>query len=311
MQAAAIAILSILIAKIADLIVSRLLLRWVRKTENDFVNRIVHIVHRPLFLYVLSGGLAAAANLLSLEGWTRTVSYGILGTIAVIAGLGLAIRVNGLTLEVLSQNQDRFRYPGQRTLPLFRNVNNVLLLGVAAYIIFPVWHLDVSAWLAAAGILGIALGLGARDSVANFFAGVLIRADAPYRVGDFIVLDSDERGQVQHIGLRSTRLLTRDDIEITIRNGIMGNTKVINETGGPHAKERIRIRVACAYGTEIDHVKQTLFEFAIGRPDVCDDPEPRARFRAFGASGLDPELLAWIDEPVRRGRVTDALNAEV
>ncbi len=179
MQAAAIVILSILIAKIADLIVSRLLLRWVRKTENDFEDRIVDIVHRPLFLFVLSGGLAAAANLLSLEGWTRTVSYGILGTIAVIAGLGLAIRVNGLTLEVLSQNQDRFRYLGQRTLPLFRNVNNVLLLGVAAYIIFLGWRLDVSAWLAAAGILGIALGLGARDSVANFFAGVLFRADAP------------------------------------------------------------------------------------------------------------------------------------
>ena len=91
----------------------------------------------------------------------------------------------------------------------------------------------------------------------------------------------------------------------------MGNTKVINETGGPHEKERIRIRVACACGTEIDRVKQALFGVAIGRPDVCDDPEPRVRFRAFGACGLDLELLAWIDEPVRRGRVTDALNTDV
>ena len=302
---------SALVAKIADLVVSRLLLRWVRNTENEFDNRLIDIIHRPLFLFVLLGGLSVAVVLLGLEGWIRATTYGVLGTVAVIVGLGLAIRLNQLTLEVLSRNQERFRYVGHRTLPLFRNVNNVLLVGISVYFIFLVWELNISAWLASAGILGIALGLGARDTVANFFAGVLILADAPYRVGDFIVLETGERGQVTHIGLRSTRLLTRDDIEITIPNGIMGNTKVINETGGPHQKERIRIAVSCAYGSDIELVKRVLFEVAVAHPEVCPDPEPRVRFRSFGASGLALELLAWVDEPVLRGRVIDALNTEV
>ncbi len=230
---------------------------------------------------------------------------------AVLVGLGLAMRVSRLALEVLVLHQDRFRYVDRRTLPLFRNVSNVLLIGAAAYFLFLVWDLDVTAWLASAGIVGIAVGFGAKDTVANFFAGVFILADAPYRIGDFIILDSGERGRVTHIGLRSTRLLTRDDIEVTVPNAIMGNTKIINETGGPHEKERIRIKVACAYGSDIDRVKRVLLDVAVRHDEVCDDPEPRVRFRNFGASGLEFELLAWIDEPVLRGRVTDALNTEV
>ena len=310
-QALAVALLSILGARLTDRIVTRILLRWAQRTKSDFDDRLVEILHRPLFLFALIGGLALAASLLSLEGGLRTATYGALGTLAVLVGLSFAMRLSHMALEVLSLHRERFRFVDARTLPLFRNVSNVLLLGIAAYFVFLVWSLDVTAWLASAGILGIAVGLGARDTVANFFAGVLILADAPYRIGDFIVLDSGERGEVTHIGLRSTRLLTRDDIEITVPNGIMGNTKVINETGGPHEKERIRIRVGCAYGSDIDHVKQVLLDAAVGHEDVCDEPEPRVRFRTLGASALRLELLAWIDEPVLRGRVSDALNTEV
>jgi len=310
-QASIAVLASVIAAKLVDWIITRLLLRKAPKAERAFYNRLVEILHRPVFLFVLLGGFGVAASLLVPDGWPRSIAFGLLGTLAVLVGLTLAIRLNQLTLESLSRHPQRFRYVGQRTMPLIRNVANVLLAGVAAYFLLLVWDLDVTAWLASAGILGIAVGLGARDTVANFFAGVLILADAPYRVGDFIVLDTGERGQVTHIGLRSTRLLTRDDIEITIPNAVMGNIKVINETGGPDPKHRIRIQVACAYGSDIDRVKQVLLEVAEGQEEVCRDPEPRVRFRTFGASGLDLELLAWVDEPVLRGRVTDALNTAV
>ena len=310
-QAGAVVVLSLLVAKLTDLIVSKLLLRWVRNTESEFDDRLVDILHRPLFLLVVLAGLALAANLLSPGEQILAIALGVLGSLAVLVGLALAFRLNQLTLEALSGNHERFRYVSAHTLPLFRNVLNVAIVGLGAYLLLAVWNLDVTPWLASAGILGIAVGLGARDTVANFFAGVLILADAPYRVGDFIVLDTGERGQVTHIGLRSTRLLTRDDIEITIPNGIMGNIKVINETGGPNPKHRIRIRVGCAYGSEIEQVRRVLLDVAVDHDLVCEDPEPRVRFRSFGGSGLELELLAWVDEPVLRGRVTDALNTEV
>jgi MscS family membrane protein len=86
----------------------------------------------------------------------------------------------------------------------------------------------MTAWLASAGIIGIAVGFAAKDTLANLFSGVFILADSPYKLGDYVVLEDNSRGKVTQIGLRSTRMLTRDDVEVTVPNSIMGNTKIIN-----------------------------------------------------------------------------------
>ena len=169
----------------------------------------------------------------------------------------------------------------------------------------------MTAWLASAGIVGIAVGFAAKDTIANLLSGVFILADSPYKIGDYIVIDSGERGKVTHIGLRSTRLLTRDDLEINIPNAIIANGKIINESSGRHVKSRTRIAVSVAYGSDLDRVKGLLLKVAAAEQQICTDPEPRVRFRTFGASGLDLELLVWIDDPEIRGRVIDALNTAV
>jgi small-conductance mechanosensitive channel len=196
-------------------------------------------------------------------------------------------------------------------LPLFETALKVILLALAVYFIFLAWNINVTAWVASAGIVGLALSFAAKDSLSNLFAGVSIAADAPYKTGDFIVLDSGERGQVTQIGLRSTRILTRDDVEITIPNGIIGNSKIVNEAGGPSARHRIRVAVGVAYGSDIDQVIEVLQRIAVTHDDVCNTPEPRVRLRGFGDSSLDFELLSWINQPVDRGRVVHELNCSV
>ncbi|MAD91840.1 MAG: mechanosensitive ion channel protein MscS, partial [Gammaproteobacteria bacterium] len=143
------------------------------------------------------------------------------------------------------------------------------------------------------------------------FAGVSIIIDAPYKAGDFIILETGERGLVTDIGLRSTRILTRDDIEITIPNGIIGNSKIINEAGGPKTQHRIRASVGIAYGSNLDEVIKVLKSVATKNPEILESPEPRVRFRSFGDSSLNFELLGWIDQPVNRGRITHELNCSI
>jgi len=220
-------------------------------------------------------------------------------------------RLARLLLRAASQTADRFNVISSQTLPLFENLAILVTIAIAVYFIFSAWNVDMTAWLASAGVIGIAIGFASKDTLANLFSGVFILADAPYKIGDYIVLDSGERGEVTHIGIRSTRILTRDDVEVTIPNSIMGNTRIINESGGPHTKFRIRLKVGVAYGSDIEQVKNTLMNIALENSSVCEDPEPRVRFRSFGGSSLDFELLSWVDEPVLRGRVLDALNTEV
>ena len=211
-------------------------------------------------------------------------------------------------LEILSwyaKSDKSNRLIRMRTLSLFDNLGKIVIFIIASYFIMISWKLDVTGWLAAAGVLGIVLGLAAKDTLANLFAGIFIMADAPYKEDDYVNLDSGERGYVRSIGLRSTRIMTRDDIEITVPNSIIANSKITNESGGPHERERIRVNVNVAYGSDVEKVKSLLMEIADEADAVCKNPIPRVRFRAFQDSSLYFQLLCWIAEPALRGRVLD------
>jgi small-conductance mechanosensitive channel len=169
------------------------------------------------------------------------------------------------------------------------------------------WGIDGTAWLASAGVIGIAVGFAARDTLANLISGVSIVADAPYKLGDYIVLDSGERGIVTGLGMRSTRLLTRDDVEVSIPNAVMGNAKITNECGGPGIKHRIRVPVGVAYGTDTSKVVSLLEQLAQDSELLVDLPTPRVRMRAFGESALEFELLGWISHSELRGRAVHEL----
>ena len=304
-------VLAIVCAKLAAWILTGLIGRWVGKTETTVDDELIKLMHRPVFLIVLFLGLGMAAGRAGLSEKAFWATTAILKTIGLIVLVGFSIRVSRLILDALSRNRDRFHLIQARTLPLFYNASLLVIIGAAVYFLFLSWKIDPTAWLASAGIIGLALSFAAKDSLANLFAGAFILADAPYKIGDFIVLDSGERGRVTHIGLRSTRMLTRDDVEITIPNAVMGNSKITNESGGPYEKERIRVQVGVAYGTDIDRVEELLMAIAVSHSEILEDPEPRVRFRTFGDSGLDIELLGWIREPVLRGRLRHLLCKEI
>lgn len=310
-QAVIIVVLAIVCAKLSAWILTGLVGRWAGKTDTTIDDDFIKLMHRPVFMVVLLLGLGMAAERAGFLGDLLEPTVKILKTIGIIILVVFAIRASRLVLDALSRNRDRFPLIQARTLPLFYNVSLLVIIGAAVYFLFLAWEIDPTAWLASAGIIGLALSFAAKDSLANLFAGAFILADAPYKIGDFIVLDSAERGRVTHIGLRSTRLLTRDDVEITVPNAVMGNSKITNESGGPYEKERIRVRVGVAYGTDIDRVEELLLGIAVSHSEITEDPEPKVRFKDFGDSALLVELRGWIREPVLRGRVCHMLRKEI
>ena len=301
----------LLLAWIAALIIDRIIMRLLKglssRTASRLDDQILGFLSQPLFQSIMLLGLAAAFTILKFAEQVESIAFSIMQSYAVLLWSLFLIRVARLLLRKMAQSPVRFALVRNQTLPLFENIALLLIVGLAIYLLFSAWHIDMTAWLASAGIIGIAVGFAAKDTLANLFSGVFILADTPYKIGDYIVLDSSERGEVTHIGIRSTRILTRGDVEVTIPNSIMGNTKILNESGGPHTKYRIAVPVGVAYGSDVDVVRILLMEVAEAEAAICDDPEPRVRFRSLGNSSLDFELLGWIDEPSLRGRVIDAL----
>ena len=257
LQAAIIATAFILVGKVADWIISGIIGRIARKSTNDFDDSLVDLVHRPVFVSFVLLGLGLATLRVQMPEAAEFMTLGLLKTIAIFVWLGAIGGLNNLLVRTLRQTQySKLVQSGM--LSLLHNVMKVVLVAMAVYFVFLAWNIDVTAWLASAGIVGLALSFAAKDTLSNLFAGVSIIVDAPYKTGDYIILDSGERGVVTDIGLRSTRILTRDDVEITVPNGILGNSTIINEAGGPPAQHRIRIGVGVAYGSDLDHVIATL-----------------------------------------------------
>lgn len=302
-------LLTATIAWIISRVVHKFLIRLLRSTRNTIDEELLEHFQQPVFLTILIFGVDITVEILIGNEKFLHLLDSIFTSLIIFIWTLFFIRAARLLLTRISAHETGM--VTTRTLPILLNLTLVLISSIAIYLLFTTWKIDMTAWLASAGVLGIAIGFAAKDTLGNLISGVFIMADAPYKIGDYVVLQDGLRGEIQNIGLRSTRLLTRDDVEVIIPNSIMGNTSVINETGGPHEKYRIRVKISVAYGSDIDVVRKLLLEEANRSTFACDFPEPRVRFRHFGDSGLEFELLCWINEPVLRGRSLDDINSAV
>jgi len=304
-------VVSFVIAFIIDQIFIRVFRAIVKKSQTSLDDQIVEVLHKPLYYSILFFGLNISIKLLDLPDIAIYSVTGGLKTLIIIMWSFALFRAFIILIQWFSERTDKLPFIQSKTIPLFENLGKIIIFLLCVYFVMVSWNIDVTAWVASAGILSVVIGFAAKDTLGNLFAGIFIMADSPYKEGDYINLDTGERGFVRHIGIRSTRILTRDAVEITIPNSVIATSKIINESGGYSEQERIRITVDVAYGTKIEKAKEIMYNIAVDSENVSNDPNPRVRFRNFGESGLNLQLLAWIEKPEKRGSVIDELSTNI
>ena len=309
LQATIVASVFYAFALVVRLVIFRSLARLSVMTSSLVDDHILQHMRKPVFVTVIYFGLSLAVTTAELPFGTQLIVKLLLSLIVVSWMLG-ALRISTIVLDTLGTG-NKYNLIEPRTVPLIDLSVKLITIIVSGYILLLIWGINPVGWLASAGIVGIAIGFAAKDSLANLFSGFFIVADAPYKIGDYINLDTGERGKVSAIGLRSTRLLTRADVEITIPNGVIANAKIINESGGPNLKMRVSIAIGVAYGTDLDRLCEVLIDIAADHQEVCIDPEPRMRLRGFGASSVDFDLLVWIEHPEYKGRISHELYMRI
>lgn len=310
-QALVVAFVFLVAAKITDLLMTRVLLRITLRTQSRVDDRIVALLHHPIFATVVLLGFLIAFLIVSPSESLGRIASNLVATAIVILWAVFAVRCVTLVLAALTDDQVRFQAFQPATRPLFETAFKLVILALGVYFILVSWGVDPVGWLATAGIAAVAIGLAAQETLGNLIAGISILADAPYKIGDYIVLDGQDRGRVTRIGLRSTRILTRDDVEVNVPNSIIARSKIVNETAGRWVKQRLRVPVGVAYGSDVDLVKRVLLEATLAQESVCRDPEAWVKFDGFGDSSLNFEIRFWIEDPALRGRVQDAVYSAV
>ncbi len=303
---------SLVLALVLEFAVLRSLLQYTSRTKTDYDYIVVSELRLPV---VLTAGLAGIYLLTQIPAVTESVliTNDQLDTffgkpslsVIVLAWAFAANRIVNRLVEAVKDKGSRFDFA-----PVLSNVWTLVVVIGAIGILLSVWEYSIAPLLGAAGIAGIAIGFAARDTVANFFGGIALYFDDTYKLGDYIELDSGESGTVVKVGIRSTTLLTRDEILIVVPNSALNAAKVINQSA-PQRRRRVKVPIGVAYGTDIDAFEELVEDIAAEEQLVLDSPKPRMRFRNFGSSALEYELLGWVRSPTRAAKARHELNREI
>lgn len=292
-----------------ELLVNKVFRKLTKRTTTDLDDVLIDIIHKPILFTIILFGIYFTIQDLDPPGKILFYSSRFLNSLALVIWTIAGIRLTRkIVINILFK---LFKVSGIRgdAVPAITSLLKIIIFVISLIVLLAIWGVDLAPMLTSASIMSAVVLFAAKDTISNFFAGFTIIVDQPYKIGDYVDL-STERGEVVEIGLRSTRIKTRDDILISIPNSIIANEKIINESA-PQKKFRVRVPIGVSYNSDIDLVEKILLEIAVENENIYPDPEPRVRFRSFGDSSLDFELLGWAKEPELRGLTIHQINKEI
>jgi len=200
-----------------------------------------------------------------------------------------------------------------RLVEFFVLIAKYFIWFAAFVLILSTFEINITPFLAGAGIAGIAIALAAQDIVSNFLGGAIITVDKPFKVGDRVKIDN-YYGDIIGVGTRSTRLQTLEYQVVTFPNNKITSSIIVNYSE-PDPKLKMTIPVSVAYGSDIDKVTSVLHEVvdsAIKETGfMLDSPKPQVFFSEFGASDLKFIIKVWAKVYSTPDEIKDAINRRI
>ncbi|HET6593204.1 MAG TPA: mechanosensitive ion channel domain-containing protein [Xanthomonadales bacterium] len=160
-------------------------------------------------------------------------------------------------------------------------------------------RIPVTALAFISGAVAIGIGFGAQNIINNLISGWILMSERPVRIGDFVELDDRNRGTVEAIGNRSTRIRRIDGVHLLVPNSQMLERMVINWTLVDR-RFRTSIRVGVAYGSPVRRVEQLLYQAVNEQAEVLRDPAPIVVFEDFGDNALIFDVFVWCEAQAER-----------
>jgi small-conductance mechanosensitive channel len=286
--------------------------RFTSFTKSDLDDRILQRITPPVAFLFICAGLYFGVRSLPLPEKVHLIASGFLFIVNMVVLTNIAYRITDELLKAYAARLADQESTGvnRQLLPLIEKLISIFLIATALIITLKHFNYDILSLVAALGIGSLALGLAAKDTLANMISGFTLMIDRPFRIGDRIQLSSNQSGDVVDIGLRSTKIKTLDSTFLIIPNSELCNSALVN-MAFPDLRAKGRINVGVAYGSDVAQVKALLVRTALEVAEVLNEPPPEAFFVSFGDSALNMSLFFWVDSYSRVFPVTDLINSRI
>ena len=296
---------------IISLILEKILVRITKQTKNNLDNQLLMAARMPLYLLAVVLALDTALNRLSFlpEDWNAWIQEGAFVSYFLIG----FIFVWRLVTHIFIWLEDEVSLKTEATLdeqlfPFFQRIVLILLSSIGLITILSHFDVNITAMVTTLGIGSLAIALAAQSALEDTISGFLIMVDRPYRIGDRIeLMDLNTWGDVVDIGLRSTRIRTRDNRMVVVPNSLIGKSLVVNYAY-PNDQYRLEIHIGVAYGTDVEKAREVMINAVKGVEGVLQDRPVEALFLEFGDSSLIFRVRWWLESYVDTRRMFDRVN---
>ena len=307
-------LVAIIARLLINLVIGRIISRIAERTKTSLDDFLVKAVRSPLYWLLVTIALEFSIKRLSIitQVWRDR-----LNDIFFILYALLVFQFVWRTLVSLFEWYSKEVAPNTETnldeqiLPFLRRVIFIILFVLTGIILLDRFNIEVSALVTTLGIGSLAIALAAQAALSDTISGFIIMIDRPFRIGDRIeLLDLDTWGDVVDIGLRSSRIRTRDNRMVIVPNSLIVKSLVVNHSF-PDTEYRIQIELGIAYGSDLEFARETIIKAVSSVEGVLLDHPVEALFLHFGDSALTIRVRWWIESYVDTRRMFDRVNSAI
>lgn len=304
LQAVIILIISLIIARIIHVILKNYIPRFTGKTKTDIDDIIIEIITKPVYFFMLIGGLFLALTRIDIVAPYMSIIDDIFFIISVLIAALVVSRIVSALVSKQLKVQKRY----QKTPQLLNKIIMAVIYIIAILAVLGHFNVEITPIIAALGLGGLAVGLALQQTLSNFFAGLHILSDRPINVGDYIELQSENvSGYVDDIGWRSTKIKTLPNNTVIIPNSKVAESTILNDDM-PEPEMSVVMQCGVGYGSDLEKVEKVTTEVATEiqkkTEGAVKDFKPFIMYHTFGESNINFSVILRVKKFVNKYAIT-------
>jgi MscS family membrane protein len=227
------------------------------KTKTSLDDKLLHIIEPPLQLAILIIGFYLAERWIDIDGF-KSIAKSLEKTFITFTIFWVLYRCVNEFSYIFTKFSSKFGKELSDDVANFViKFLKVIILVIGGMTILEGWGINVGAFVASLGLIGMAFALAAKDTAANLFGSLVIFTDKPFLKGDWI-LTPEVEGTIESIGIRSTRVRTFAQALVSVPNAIIANSAITNWSR--MGKRRIKMRLGLTYSTHVNELEKVLVD---------------------------------------------------
>ena len=268
----------------------------VSETKTKYDDIILEKSEYSISWLIICYGLKTTLKTIGYEGTIITV---INTTIVVIVAITLVVIIDSVIRYFKYKSKSAIN---EESIQVLANFIKIITFVVGLFTILVIWGIEIKSLLVSLGVLSVVVGFALRSTLDNIVSGISLMLDQSFSVGDIVKLGENDNslsdgmlGEVEQIGLRSTKIRTFDNQYMIIPNSELAAKTIINYAK-PDPKIRIVIPVAVAYGSKTDKVEKVLRDCLKGFKEIIDKEKVQTRLMKLDDFSLNYELVFYISD---------------